>query len=471
MPRLTVFGLGYLGTVHAACMAQAGYEVLGVDTDAGRVEALRAGQPGIHEPGLDAMLSRGLAAGRLAFTTSYREAAEFGDVHFICVGTPQRQDGSPGAELSQLENCLDTLAPLLTADSLVVGKSTVPVGTAERLAERCRPAELAWNPEFLREGHAVADTVAPDRIVAGFRSRRAEKILREVYSVQVDAGVPFVVTDLATAELVKLTANSFLATKISFINMAAQICEAVGADAQLLAQALGYDPRIGGAWLSPGLGFGGGCLPKDIRAFAQQAGELGVPEAVSLLRAVDEINIGRRRRMVDLARSSLDSALSGGSVHSGSLQGAAVGVLGLAFKPGTDDIRDSPAVAVAAELVRAGAAVSAYDPAAMDRAREQCPQIRYADSVLDAASGADVLLVLTEWPEFAKVDPEQVGAVVARRNIADGRHALDPARWTAAGWRYRALGRPDPFPSSARPSPIQRSMRTSSSSVSTGLVT
>jgi UDPglucose 6-dehydrogenase len=445
MPRLTVFGLGYLGTVHAACMAQAGFEVLGVDTDAGRVAALRSGQPGIHEPGLDAMLARGLAGRRLAFTTSYREAAGFGDVHFICVGTPQRRDGSAAAELSQLEGCLSTLAPLLTQDSLVVGKSTVPVGTATRLTDRLLPAELAWNPEFLREGHAVADTVAPDRIVAGVQSRRAEKILREVYAVQVDAGVPFVVTDLATAELVKLAANSFLATKISFINMTARICEETGADAALLAQALGYDPRIGSAWLGPGLGFGGGCLPKDIRSFGEQAAGLGVPEAVALLRAVDEINDGRRRRMADLAR------VLAGRPAGGSLDGVAVGVLGLAFKPDTDDIRDSPAMAVATDLVRCGGVVSAYDPAAMERAREQCPQIRYAGSVLDAAYGADVLLVLTDWPEFGAVDPEQVGAVVARRNVADGRHALDPARWTAAGWHYRALGRPDPLRSSPQP--------------------
>jgi UDPglucose 6-dehydrogenase len=389
------------------------------------------------------MLRRGLATGRLAFTTSYHQAASFGDVHFICVGTPQRQDGSAAAELSQLEDCLDTLTPLLERACLVVGKSTVPVGTAARLAERLAgrlarsgAAELAWNPEFLREGHAVADTVAPDRIVAGVRSQRAADILRQVYAVQIDAGIPFVVTDLATAELVKTAANAFLATKISFVNMTARLCEVTGADSALLAEALGYDPRIGSAWLRPGLGFGGGCLPKDVRAFGERAAELGVPEAAALLHAVDEINRGRREAMTELARE-----LAGGS-----LAGAAVGVLGLAFKPGTDDIRDSPAMAVATAVAGEGATVTAYDPAAMERAREQCPSLRYAMSPLAAARGADVLLVLTEWPEFTVADPHALGAVVARRNIADGRHALEPGRWTAAGWRYRALGRPASLP-------------------------
>ena len=427
-----MFGTGYLGTVHAACMAQAGFEVLGVDTDHARVAELNAGRPGIHEPGLKAMIGRGLASRRLAFTTSYHAAADFGDVHFICVGTPQRPDGSPRAELRHIEACLERLVPLLAPDQLVVGKSTVPVGTAASLAARCGPAELAWNPEFLREGHAVADTVAPDRIIAGVASGRAERILRDIYAVQISAGVPFVTTDLATAELVKLAANAFLATKISFINMAAEICEAAGADAMLLARALGYDPRIGSAWLTPGLGFGGGCLPKDIRALGEQAAELGVHEAETLLRTVDAINVRRRDRMVELARE-----LAGGR-----LAGARIGVLGLAFKPETDDIRDSPAMAVAGQLLRAGAAVTAYDPAATERAAAAEPRIAYAASALDAARGADVLLILTEWPHFSSADPGEFGAVVARRVVADARHALDPDRWVSAGWTYRALGRP-----------------------------
>jgi UDPglucose 6-dehydrogenase len=433
-PRITVFGTGYLGTAHAACMAEAGFQVRGVDADPARIAALRAGRPGIHEPGLAAMLCRGLGGGRLAFTTSYRRAAAFGDVHFICVGTPQRADGSAGAELSQLEACLATLSPLLRRPCLIVGKSTVPVGTAARLAQTGLPncAELAWNPEFLREGHAVADTLHPDRVVAGVESRRAESVLRQVYARQVASGIPFVVTDLATAELVKLAANAFLATKISFINAMAEVCEAAGADAGLLAEAVGYDPRIGSAGMRPGLGFGGGCLPKDIRAFSERAAELGVAETAGLLRLVDVINRRRRERMVQLA-----AELAGGS-----LAGARVAVLGLAFKPGTDDIRDSPAMAVAAALYDRGAVIAAFDPAAMDRARAQCPWFQYARSPVEAARDADVLLVLTDWPQFAAADPDELGAVVARRNVADGRHALDPARWRAAGWRYRALGQP-----------------------------
>jgi UDPglucose 6-dehydrogenase len=334
------------------------------------------------------------------------------------------------------------------------------VGTAARLARETLPAgaELAWNPEFLREGHAVADTLRPDRIVAGVRSRRAEKILRQVYAQQLRAGVPFVVTDLATAELVKLAANAFLATKISYINAMAEICEASGADAALLATALGHDPRIGGTHLRPGLGFGGGCLPKDTRIFGELAGGLGAVEAASLLRLVDAINMRQRDHMVRLA-----AELTGGS-----LAGARVGVLGLAFKPGTDDVRDSPAMAVAAAIAGLGARVTAFDPAAMDRARAQCPGLGYARSVNDAARDADVLLVLTEWPEFAAADPEELAAVVAERNVADGRHALDAARWQAAGWRYRAPGRPEPKAYSCT---SQRSMQASSSSVSTGLVT
>jgi len=432
--RLTVFGTGYLGTVHAVAMAEVGFQVLGVDTDPARIEVLCAGRPGIHEPGLTAMLRRGLASGRLAFTTSYRRAAASGDVHFICVGTPQCEDGSARAELSQLEACLTTLAPLLSRPCLVVGKSTVPVGTAARLASSVLPgtAELAWNPEFLREGHALADTLQPDRIVAGVQSPRAEAILRRVYEKQIAAGVPFVVTDLATAELVKLAANAFLAAKISFINAMAEVCEAVGADAALLAAALGHDPRIGGGGMRPGLGFGGGCLPKDIRAFSGQADELGALQTASLLRLVDTINQRRRDRMVALA-----AELAGGS-----LAGARVGVLGLAFKPGTDDIRDSPAMAVATTLRELGAVVTAFDPAAMDRARAQCPGLCYARSPAEAARDADVLLVLTEWPQFTAADPGELGAVAAKRNVVDGRHALDRTRWQAAGWHYRALGQP-----------------------------
>jgi UDPglucose 6-dehydrogenase len=436
--RLTVLGTGYLGATHAACMAELGFEVLGLDTDEARIRTLAAGKLPFYEPGLEPLLNRGLQSGRLRFTSSYQEAADFGDVHFVCVGTPQRA-GSGGADLSHLYSCIDALAPLLVRPCLIVGKSTVPVGTAASLAERVTrmapagdKAELAWNPEFLREGFGVADTLRPERIVAGVRSPGAEAILSEVYAEPRAAGVPFVVTDFPTAELVKVAANAFLATKISFINAMAEVCEATGADVTKLAELLAYDHRIGGASMRPGLGFGGGCLPKDIRAFMDWTTELGVGEAVSFLREVDAINTRRRLRMVELA-----SELVGGS-----LRGLKVGVLGLAFKPDSDDIRNSPALDVAATIAGLGARVTGYDPAAMDRAREAHPELEYAGSVIGAATDADVLLLVTEWPEFQQADPELVGKAVAQRNIVDGRNALDPALWRAAGWTYRALGRP-----------------------------
>ena len=435
-----MLGTGYLGTAHAACLADLGFEVLGVDVSPARIEALTRGELPFYEPGLESLLQAGLASGRLSFSTSYAAAAAFGDVHFVCVGTPQRE-GAYAADLSQLTACIDALGPLLDRPCLVAGKSTVPVGTAAMLAGRLAalaPAagtcELAWNPEFLREGHAVQDTLRPDRIVVGVQSGRGEAILREVYAGPIAAGTPFLATDLATAELVKVAANAFLATKISFINAMAEVCEAAHADVMTLSEALGHDPRIGRAALRPGLGFGGGCLPKDIRAFMARAEELGVEPAVSFLREVDGINMRRRARMVDLARE-----LAGGS-----FEGRTVGVLGVAFKPDSDDIRDSPALDVAATIHGLGASVSVYDPAAMSHARRAHPELAFAGSATEAVTGADVTLLLTEWQEFRDADPEKLGEAVARRNIVDGRNALDAARWRAAGWHYRALGRPLP---------------------------
>ncbi len=436
--RLTVLGTGYLGAAHAVCMAELGFEVLGVDRSAAQVRALAAGRLPFHEPGLGRLLRRGLRSRRLRFTTSYDQAAAFGDVHFVCVGTPQRADGD-GADVSQLHACIDALAPLLTRPCLVVGKSTVPVGTADELARRLArqapagaAAELAWNPEFLREGHAVADTLRPDRIVAGVRSARAEAILREVYAAPLAAGVPLLVTDFPTAELVKVAANAFLATKISFINAMAEICEAAGADVVPLARALACDDRIGGRFLGPGLGFGGGCLPKDIRAFTARAQELGAGQAVGFLREMDAVNLRCRDRTVALA-----AQLAGGSPR-----GAAVCVLGAAVKPESDDIRDSPALEVAAALHGQGARVTVYDPVALDRARRARPELSYAASMVAAAADADVVLLATEWREFTEADPVLLGKAVARRSIVDARNALDPAAWRAAGWSYRALGRP-----------------------------
>ena len=431
--RLTVLGAGYLGTTHAVCMADLGFDVLGVDTDARKIEQLNAGHLPFYEPGLGDLLRSGLDSGRLTFTTSYAQAAAFGDVHFICVGTPP-QPGSNSADVSQVDGCVAALAPLLNQPCLVAGKSTVPVGTARRLAaelaEAGRRTELAWNPEFLREGTAVADALAPDRIVAGVMSHWAEGILREVYARPLADGTPMIVTDLETAELAKVAANAFLATKISFINAMAEVCEAGGGDVGALAQILGADPRIGSAFLRPGLGFGGGCLPKDVRAFIARAGELGAQEAVSFLREMDSINLRRRTRVADLV-----SELAGGDVA-----GMPVCVLGAAFKPGSDDVRDSPALDVARVLHGMGARVTVYDPAALDNARRAWPELRYVANWVEAAQDAHVVLVLTEWPEFAGLSPGDLASLVARRNIIDGRSILDPVQWRTAGWEYRALG-------------------------------
>jgi UDPglucose 6-dehydrogenase len=436
-PRLTVLGAGYLGITHAACMTHLGFEVLGVDTDREKVAQLSRGEPPVFEPQLVDLLCEGLASGRLSFTTSYEDAAAFGDVHFICVGTPQRHDGN-GADLSQIDACVAALAPLLTRSCVVVGKSTVPPGTGAAIAAeiaRRAPAsdsvELCWNPEFLREGHAVADTLTPDRIVVGVTSPRAEAIMREVYARQLSAGAPMFVTDLATAELTKIAANAFLATKISFINAISEVCDAAGADVRVLANVLGADPRIGPAFLNSGLGFGGGCIPKDIRALMASASELRTDGIVRILGEVDAINLRRRATIAELA-----CELIGGSAA-----GEQICVLGAAFKPGSDDVRDSPALDVAQILHGQGACVTIYDPVAMDNARRACPQLRYATSAREAATGARVVLVLTEWPEFGQIDPDELGEVAAaRRAVIDARHTLDKRRWQEAGWQYRAPG-------------------------------
>ncbi len=436
--RITVIGTGYLGATHAAAMASLGHEVLGVDVDAVKVAELSAGRLPFFEPGLEELLAEQMTAGRLRFTTSFAEAAEFGDVHFVCVGTPQ-QPGSMAADLRYVEAAFTALAEHADRSCLAVGKSTVPVGTAARMSElvsgRTRPGvslSVAWNPEFLREGHAVQDTLRPDRLVIGTADDDASEILRRIYAPLLDAGVPLVHTDLATAELVKASANAFLATKISFINAMAEVCEASGADVTTLATALSYDDRIGGRFLNAGLGFGGGCLPKDIRAFMARAGELGADQALSFLKEVDAINMRRRQRMVELARQLVG----------GSFLGCTVGVLGCAFKPESDDVRDSPALNVAAQIQLQGAQVLVYDPKAMANARALFPTLDYRGSALDAAKGANVLLHLTEWREFRDMDPDDLADIVTDRRIVDGRNALDPVRWRAAGWTYRALGRP-----------------------------
>ncbi|NKT15606.1 nucleotide sugar dehydrogenase [Rhodococcus hoagii] len=437
---IAVFGTGYLGATHAACMAELGHQVLGVDVDESKLAKLEAGEVPFYEPGLDEVLQRNIAAGRLRFTASYEEAADFADVHFIGVGTPQKK-GEFAADLTYVDAVVTELAPLLRRPAVIFGKSTVPVGTAARLGEMARslaPAggdvEVAWNPEFLREGFAVQDTLHPDRLVLGVdreRPGRAEVVAREVYNQVLAEGVPFLVTDLATSELVKASANAFLATKISFINAISEVCEAAGADVSVLADAIGHDARIGRRFLNAGVGFGGGCLPKDIRAFMARAGELGADQALTFLREVDAINMRRRVRMVEMAREACD----------GSLLGKRVAVLGAAFKPESDDVRDSPALNVAGQIQLQGAAVSVYDPKAMDNSRRLFPTLGYATDAVDAADGADVVLVLTEWREFKEMGPGRIGSAVRQRKIIDGRNCLDPEAWRAAGWVYRGMGR------------------------------
>ena len=435
--RITVIGCGFLGATHAACMAELGFEVLGVELDEAKRDTLSAGQLPFYEPGLHELLSRHVESGRLRFTDSAQEAAEFGDVHFLCVGTPQRAEGL-GADLSQVDGAIELLAPHLTRPAVVVGKSTVPVGTAPRLAARLvelapvgADAELVWNPEFLREGFAVHDTLHPNRIVLGGASDRAEKVLREVYAAALAEDVPLITTDYATAELVKAAANAFLATKISFINAVADVCDAAGADVVDLADALGHDDRIGRKFLNAGVGFGGGCLPKDIRSFLHRAGELGVDDAMGFLRHVDDINQRRREQVVHIATSMLG----------GSLTGVRVAVWGAAFKPDSDDVRDSPALWIAGQLYLRGAHVTVYDPKANHSARRMFPPLAYADDAVACARDADLLLHLTEWKEFREVDPAVLGEVVARRQVLDGRNCLDVAAWRAADWSVRSLGR------------------------------
>jgi len=437
--RLTVIGCGYLGITTAASFASLGFEVLGVDIDPARVTQLNAGVSPVYEPGLPDLLATEVTAGRLRFTTSYKHAAEHGDVHLVCVATPAGP-GAGGVELSQVDAVAESLFPLLTRPCTVVGKSTVPVGTAAALAQRLRSsapagaqAHLAWSPEFLREGYAIQDTLSPDRIVIGVTegAEQPVKMLREVYANHADRGIPILVVDLATAELAKLAANAFLATKISFINAMAEICEATGADIDSLSQVLGTDPRIGAQFLRAGVGFGGGCLPKDVRGFLAAADELGSPEALLFLREVEAINQRQRERLVQRAGTLLEDSWSR----------CRVAVLGAAFKPGSDDVRDSPALDIATRMNLRGARVVIHDPQAMGNARSLCPSLEYAASARLACHEVDLVLVLTEWPEYVALDPVSLATVVRRARVLDGRNCLDAEAWTSAGWTYRGVGR------------------------------
>ena len=433
MLKFSVIGTGYLGATHAAAMSSLGFEVIGVDVEAAKIAALSKGKVPFYEPGLEELLEQEVNTGRLHFTTDISEIKDC-DVHFICVGTPQ-QKGSLAADLTYVNAALEAVAPHAKKGSLVVGKSTVPVGTAQRLLNRLKAvnpgADLAWNPEFLREGFAVEDTLRPNRLVVGVTNDNAENILKEVYAQLLETGIPWIRADLPTSELVKVAANSFLATKISFINAMAEVCEAAEGDVTVLARAIGYDPRIGSRFLQAGIGFGGGCLPKDIRAFMARADELGANQALEFLREIDAINLRARQRMIELVRADLSE----------DLKGKRIAVLGAAFKPDSDDVRDSPALDIAAQIHDAGADVIIYDPKANANAQARFPRLTFAATASDCLKDADLVLHLTEWQEFKDLDPVAIKKLVKSAIIIDGRNHLDREKWLAAGWKFRALGR------------------------------
>ena len=432
--RMSVIGCGHLGATHAACMASLGHEVIGIDIDGDKVSLLNSGKGWFHEPGLDPMLADGIERGRLRFSTDFAEAAGFAAVHFLGVATPGHPDGS--YDMSQLRSAVSSLLPHLRGDALIIGKSTVSPGTAAGLQSMIdgllRPGqgrvEVAWNPEFLREGCAVADTLRPDRIVAGAGSAAAAEVIREVYQPQTDAGIPLLLTDLATSELAKGAANAFLATKISFINAMADICAATGGDVSALALSLGLDPRIGKAFLRAGIGYGGACLPKDVRGLGAFARGIGAGNAAALLGAVDAVNSARIGQTVSLVAESV-----------GAVAGSRVAVWGAAFKPGTDDVRDSAGLVIAEQLRALGAAVTVYDPMGGGNALVACPELAYADSAISAAVGADVLVVAAAWPEFGQADAAAVGRVAGRLAVVDACQGIDGVTWREAGWRVRSL--------------------------------
>lgn len=433
MLKLSVIGTGYLGATHAAAMSSLGFEVIGVDVDAKKISLLQMGQVPFYEPGLEELLTQEIKSGRLNFTNDFSAIADC-DVHFVCVGTPQEKNGL-AADLTFVNSAFSSVAKVAKSGALIVGKSTVPVGTADRLkkeVENINPdLELAWNPEFLREGFAVEDTLRPNRLVVGVTSDYAESKLREVYQKLLENNVPWIRSDLPTAELVKVAANSFLATKISFINAMAEICEASGGDVTVLAKAIGYDPRIGSRFLQAGIGFGGGCLPKDIRAFMARSEELGAKQSLEFLREIDSINLRARQRMIDLVRADIGA----------DLKGKKIAVLGAAFKPDSDDVRDSPALDIAAQIHAAGAKVYVHDPKAIEPARIRHPELQYSEDIAECISDADAILHLTEWKIYREIDPVAIKSKVKTAVIIDGRNALNKEQWIAAGWKFRALGR------------------------------
>ncbi len=432
--KLTIIGLGYLGATTAVAFAKLGHQVIGIDPDASKIELFSQGKLPFYEPGLEDALGEVVAAGNISFATEHSSSSSSADIHMICVGTPQGPDGS-SADTKYLYSALDSLIPFLNEDAVIVGKSTVPVGTAGQIRSYLESKlnfapHIAWNPEFLREGTALKDTLEPDRIVIGVEDSWSEKLLRLLYEDITEAGVPLITCDIPTSELVKVAANSFLATKISFINAIAEIAEVAGADTVKLAEAIGYDERIGDKFLRNGIGFGGGCLPKDIRAFMARANELGAGHSVAFLREVEAINLRRRARVLEIAQEEL-----------GDLTSRRVAILGAAFKPETDDIRDSPAIAVAEQFWMAGAHVVIHDPKALNNVRRAFPQIETQPTVELALSNADLVVVATEWNEYREANPAELAKLVANRLVIDGRNTLDASLWQQNSWQIIALGR------------------------------
>lgn len=432
--KITVIGLGYLGATTAVAFAKLGHEVIGIDPDLRKIEKLSAGILPFYEPGLDVALTEVVAKGNIQFKTEHDDESLTAQLHMICVGTPQSADGS-SADTTYLFMALDALVPFLDEDAVVVGKSTVPVGTAKQVRaylENRLPfsPHLAWNPEFLREGTALQDTLEPDRLVIGVDDPWSEKVLRLLYEELLQNGVPLVTTDIPTSELVKVAANSFLATKISFINAIAEVAEVAGADTVKIAEAIGYDERIGNKFLRNGIGFGGGCLPKDIRAFMARADELGVGSSVAFLGEVEAINLRRRSRVIEVAIDEL-----------GSLEGRRVTILGAAFKPETDDIRDSPAIAIAEQFWLAGAQVVVTDPKALHNVRRNFPQFEARESLEASLLDAELVVLATEWAQYREADPAELAKIVRNRLVIDGRNVLDANAWQAANWQVIALGR------------------------------
>ena len=432
--KVTVIGLGYLGATHAVAMAKLGHEVLGIEPDERKLSALASGFLPFHEPGLDKALQEVIAHGSIQFANQHDHRTTEANLHFICVGTPQKV-GSEAADTTYVFSAAKKLAKWISETAVVAGKSTVPVGTAQALQEEMSKVagfevNLAWNPEFLREGTALEDSLSPDRIVIGTWNEHSAQVLREVYKAITDNGTPFLELDVPTAELVKVSANAFLATKISFINAMAEIAEVSGADAVALAKAIGYDERIGNKFLRTGIGFGGGCLPKDIRGFMARAEELGVGSAVDFLKDVDAINLRRRDRVVELAQAEL-----------GELANKKITMLGISFKPDSDDLRDSPALEISQRLVGLGAQVVVHDPVALDALKTRDASLETEANVFDALKDADLVILGTEWRDYKELDPKRVAELVKVRTVIDGRNVLDVAKWQGAGFRVLALGR------------------------------